>query len=392
MHTHGRNRSMGHPRPAQTPHPSLVCPRPHGDRELFADPPRGDARCPVTGLRPHRAREGPARADRHLHSCAAQRAHPSRHRARRRPRGACRRSAGDRAGLQLARCRAVHVPGGDREGLSDRPGGRDVHEHAPRDRLPAPRPDLRHRRSPDQGGLVAPPAATARVVPAPVLVMPSRSLWDNALWKLRRDKLTIAAFCILIVLAALSLAAPLFSQYVFHYKFEQQDLLHTYEKPTFANPAYLLGSDEIGRSQVVRLLYGGQISLLVGFVAAFVNLTVGVSLGLAAGYFRGPLDDAVTWIITTLNGIPQLYLLLIVAALWTPGPLTLIVIIGLLNWTGISLFVRGQTFALREREFVTAARTIGAKDRRIMFRHILPNVLPLIFVLAAIDVGARSEE
>ena len=231
-------------------------------------------------------------------------------------------------------------------------------------------------------------AATARVVSAPVLVRPSRSLWDNALWKLRRDKLTIAAFCILIVLAALSLAAPLFSQYVFHYKFEQQDLLHTYEKPTFANPAYLLGSDEIGRSQVVRLLYGGQISLLVGFVAAFVNLTVGVSLGLAAGYFRGPLDDAVTWIITTLNGIPQLYLLLIIAALWTPGPLTLIVIIGFLNWTGISLFVRGQTFALREREFVTAARTIGARDRRIMFRHILPNVLPLIFVLAAIDVGA----
>ncbi|OLC09383.1 MAG: hypothetical protein AUH39_04680 [Chloroflexi bacterium 13_1_40CM_67_9] len=171
-------------------------------------------------------------------------------------------------------------------------------------------------------------------------------------------------------------------------RFEQQDLLHTYEKPTFENPAYLLGSDEIGRSQVVRLLYGGRISLTVGFVAALVNLTVGVALGLSAGYFRGPLDDAITWVITTLNGIPQLYLLLIIAALWQPGPLTLIVIIGLLNWTGISLFVRGQTFALREREFVTAARTIGAKDRRIMFRHILPNVLPLIFVLAAIDVGA----
>jgi peptide/nickel transport system permease protein len=231
-------------------------------------------------------------------------------------------------------------------------------------------------------------AATANVIAAPALARPSRSLWDNAFWKLRHDKLTIGAFIILIVLAGLSAAAPLFSEHVFHFKFEQQDLLHTYEKPTLATPAYLLGSDEIGRSQVVRLLYGGQISLLVGFVAAFVNLTVGVSLGLAAGYFRGPLDDAVTWIITTLNGIPQLYLLLIIAALWTPGPLTLIVIIGLLNWTGTSLYVRGQTFALREREFVTAARTIGARDRRIMFRHILPNVLPLIIVLAAIDVGA----
>ena len=230
--------------------------------------------------------------------------------------------------------------------------------------------------------------ATVGMLAPQSLARPSRSLWSNAWWKLRRDKLTIGAFIVLLILGALSLAAPLFSDYVFHYRFEQQDLLHTYEKPTFENPAYLLGSDEIGRSQVVRLLYGGRISLTVGFVAALVNLTVGVALGLSAGYFRGPLDDAITWVITTLNGIPQLYLLLIIAALWQPGPLTLIVIIGLLNWTGISLFVRGQTFALREREFVTAARTIGAKDRRIMFRHILPNVLPLIFVLAAIDVGA----
>jgi len=235
---------------------------------------------------------------------------------------------------------------------------------------------------------VATTTAAVGVLAPPSLARPSRSLWSNAWWKLRRDKLTIGAFIVLLILGALSLAAPLFSDYVFHYRFEQQDLLHTYEKPTFENPAYLLGSDEIGRSQVVRLLYGGRISLTVGFVAALVNLTVGVILGLSAGYFRGPLDDAITWVITTLNGIPQLYLLLIIAALWQPGPLTLIVIIGLLNWTGISLFVRGQTFALREREFVTAARTIGAKDRRIMFRHILPNVLPLIFVLAAIDIGA----
>jgi len=103
---------------------------------------------------------------------------------------------------------------------------------------------------------VATTAATARVVPVATLARPSRSLWDNAFYKLRRDKLTIGAFVVLFILAALSIAAPLFSEYVFHYRFEQQDLLHTYEKPQFANLAYLLGSDEIGRSQVVRLLYG----------------------------------------------------------------------------------------------------------------------------------------
>jgi peptide/nickel transport system permease protein len=230
--------------------------------------------------------------------------------------------------------------------------------------------------------------ASIRAPATPEIARPPRSLWSNAWWKIRHDRLTIVAFVVLLILAALALLAPVLADNLFHYRFEQQDLLHTYEKPQFDNLAYLLGSDEIGRSQVVRLLYGGQVSLFVGFVAALVNLTVGITIGLTAGYFRGVIDDMVTFIVTTLNGIPQLYLLLIIAALWRPGPVTLVIVIGFLNWIGITLYVRGQTFGLREREFVTAARTIGARDRRIMFKHILPNVLPLIFVLAAIDIGA----
>jgi len=235
---------------------------------------------------------------------------------------------------------------------------------------------------------VATAAATAGKVALPADARASRSLWDNAWYKLRHDRLTIAAVVVLFLLALIAILAPVFADNVFHYKFEQQDLFHTYEKPSFNPPAYLLGTDEVGRSQVVRLLFGGQVSLFVGFVAALVNFVVGVPVGLAAGYFRGAFDDFITWLITTLNGIPQLYLLLIVAALWQPGPLTLIIIIGLLNWTGITLYVRGQTISLREREYVTSAHAIGATHARVMFRHILPNVLPLIFVLAAIDVGA----
>lgn len=230
--------------------------------------------------------------------------------------------------------------------------------------------------------------ATAGNVVAPADARVSRSLWSNAWYKLRRDRLTIGAVVVLLLLALIAILAPVLADNVFHYKFEQQDLFHTYEKPSFNPPAYLLGTDEVGRSQVVRLLFGGQVSLFVGFVAALVNFAVGVPVGLAAGYFRGAFDDFITWFITTLNGIPQLYLLLIVAALWQPGPLTLIIIIGLLNWTGITLYVRGQTISLREREYVTSAHAIGATHARVMFRHILPNVLPLIFVLAAIDVGA----
>ena len=226
----------------------------------------------------------------------------------------------------------------------------------------------------------------APLVEAPVR-RPSAGLWSNAWYTLRRDRLTVISVIIVLLIAVTSIGAPLIAQYVFNTSFEAQNLSRTYAAPTLDPPGYLFGSDEVGRSQVVRLLYGGQISLFVGFMAAAIQLTIGVLLGLLAGYLRGRVDDIITWFITTLNSVPTIFLLIIISALFTPGALTLTLIIGLLFWTGITNFVRGQTFALREREFVTAARTVGASSSRIMLKHILPNVLPLIFVLTAIDVG-----
>jgi peptide/nickel transport system permease protein len=228
--------------------------------------------------------------------------------------------------------------------------------------------------------------AVAPLVETPVR-RASAGLWSNAWYKLRRDRLTMISGVIILLIALSSIGAPLIAEYVFNTSFEAQNLSRTYAAPTLDPPGYIFGSDEVGRSQVVRLLYGGQISLFVGFMAAAIQLTIGVLLGLVAGYFRGRIDDIITWFITTLNSIPTIFLLIIISALFTPGAVTLTLIIGLLFWTGITNFVRGQTFALREREFVTAARTVGATSSRIMMRHILPNVLPLIFVITAIDVG-----
>ena len=229
-------------------------------------------------------------------------------------------------------------------------------------------------------------APAARPIDAPERKV-AAGLWENAWYRLRRDRLTMASAAIVLLLILLSAAASPISDTVFQTSFESQDLLHNYSPPTLDPPKYLLGSDEIGRSQVVRLLYGGQVSLFIGFMAAFMNLTIGVGLGLIAGYLRGPVDDFITWFITTLNSIPIIFLLIIVSALYEPGTVTLVVVIGALFWTGVTNFVRGQTFALREREFITAARTVGATSARIMIRHILPNVLPLIFVLMTIDIG-----
>ena len=197
----------------------------------------------------------------------------------------------------------------------------------------------------------------------------------------------MVAAALLLVFVVLALLADVLAQNFFHKAYTEQDLLNNYEKPTLADPAYWFGGDEVGRSQIVRLLYGARVSLAVGFGAAFINLTLGILVGLSMGYFRGWFDDLMQFVVTTLNAIPGLYLLLIVAVFFGPGPVALVLILGSLNWPGNALYVRGQTLSLRERDFVTAARVIGVSNVTIMFRHILRNVLPLIFIVSAIDVG-----
>jgi peptide/nickel transport system permease protein len=230
------------------------------------------------------------------------------------------------------------------------------------------------------GGLsVAEPAATRR---------PSTGIWRNALTTLRGDRINMVAVAVLVVFVVLAVAADLLANVFFKWSFTRQDLLNGYARPTLSDPALWFGSDDIGRSQIVRLLYGARVSLAVGIGAAVINLTIGLVLGLSAGFLRGWFDDLVQFIISTLSSIPSIPLLLIVSILFQPGPVSLVLILGVLLWPGASLFVRGQTLSLREREFVAAGRVAGASNMRIMFRHILPNVLPLVFVLTAIDVGS----
>jgi peptide/nickel transport system permease protein len=213
-------------------------------------------------------------------------------------------------------------------------------------------------------------------------------VWSHALGRLRRDRLTLCAIALLLVMLVLAAGADVLANNVFRYGFTRQDLLNSYTPPTLSNPAFWLGSDNLGRSQIVRLLYGGRVSLAVGVGAALINLSVGLLLGLTAGYARGWLDDVIQFVINTLLSIPSIPLLLIVAVLFSPGPVALVVILGLLRWPNATLFVRGQTLSLREREFVTAGRVAGASATRIIKHHIFPNVLPLVIVLTAIDVGS----
>ena len=217
---------------------------------------------------------------------------------------------------------------------------------------------------------------------------PAAGFARQVLGRLRRDRLSLLAACLLLLLVTLAAAADLLAAYLFNVGPTEQDLLRAYARPDLSTPALWLGADELGRSQISRLVYAGRVSLAVGFGAALVNLALGLTLGLLAGYFRGPVDDAVQWLVMTVRSMPSLFLLLTVSVLFTPGTWTLVLLLGLLSWQGTALFVRGQVLALREREFVLAARATGASHARILARHLLPNVLPFAATLAAMDVGA----
>jgi len=235
---------------------------------------------------------------------------------------------------------------------------------------------------------VAAPSITAEIGRVPIEARrASAGFWSDSWWRLRHDPTTMAALAVLLLLVLLALGADVLSDNFFHWSFSQQQLTQAYRKPTLDEPAFWLGADNLGRSQIVRLLYGGRVSLFVGMFGMAVLMTVGVTIGLTAGYFRGVWDDVTVWLVSTLNSIPTLFLLLIIGALFRLDAVILPIFIGLISWPGICNLARGQTFGLREREYVTAARTIGASDARILARHILPNVMPLLIVIALIDVG-----
>ena len=210
-----------------------------------------------------------------------------------------------------------------------------------------------------------------------------RSFLDMAIATLKRDRLTIIAASVLLLFCVVSATASWTSRAIGQDPYDI-DVLNNFDPPS---REHWLGTDDLGRDQVARLIYGGRVSLLIGVLGAAINLSIGVALGSLAGYFGKTLDDLVMWLITTLNSIPTIFLLLIVAALFTFPWWGLAILIGLLSWTGVARQVRGKFFSLKEQDFVTAARSVGVSTPRIISLHILPNIWPLVFIIMGADIG-----
>lgn len=232
-----------------------------------------------------------------------------------------------------------------------------------------------------------PASATASASPRPLT-----SPWSEAWRRFRKHKLAVVSA---VVLAFLILAV-LFGPLVWRVPINDIDFSVILQGPSLAHP---LGTDDLGQDLLARMLYGGRISLAVGFTAMLVAVSVGILIGAIAGLAGGKTDAALMWLTDLFLSLPQLPLLLLIIFLFRDtlkaivGPelgvfILIVIIIGLFNWMQVARLVRAQFFSLREKEFVEAARALGASRFRLALRHILPNSLGPVIVAATIDVAA----
>jgi len=151
---------------------------------------------------------------------------------------------------------------------------------------------------------------------------------------------------------------------------------------------HYLGTDQLGRDVFSRMLHGAKVSLSVGFVAVAISILIGILVGAVAGYYGGWVDSLLMRFVDIMLCFPSFFLILTVVALLGPSLFKVMVVIGITSWMGTSRFVRAEFLSLRERDFVQAAKALGVRDPRIIFRHILPNALAPVFVTATLDVAS----
>ena len=214
----------------------------------------------------------------------------------------------------------------------------------------------------------------------------SESLYQKGMRRLRRDRLTMFAFGLMGVLSLLAIFAPFITENILQVDPNKTNALNNFQP--FGTPGSLLGTDDLGRDQLARLLHAGRVSLGIGFFGAIITLTIGMTLGVMTGYFGGIFDDVMVWLITTLDSIPALYLLILIGAIFRPTAEALVLAIAIISWTGTTRLIRGQTIQVRNLDYITSARALGASSWRIMYSHIFPNLISVTTVALARFIGA----
>lgn len=210
-------------------------------------------------------------------------------------------------------------------------------------------------------------------------VRPHRSLWGDAFIRLKRNRLAITGGIIILFIALTTIVYPFFSRY----DFASQDLNAILQGP---NRTHLLGTDELGRDVLTRLIYGARTSLMVGIFTQLIVIGIGLPLGAISGAAGGRVDNLIMRFVDVIYAFPDLLLIILLRSILGGSIYMIFLAIGLVNWVGVARLVRGQILALKQRDFVTAARVFGGFGSYITTRHLLPNSLGPVIVTVTFNI------
>ncbi len=233
---------------------------------------------------------------------------------------------------------------------------------------------------------VGEPDALVDGAPARTKQIEGRSPWVLAWHRLRRDRVAMISLALIVLILLMAVFAPVVAAVTGHPPNQQyrQYGLSPDGLPIGPSSRFWLGTDDLGRDILVRIAYGARISLLVGVAATALTVVIGVVVGLAAGFLGGVVDTVLARLVDIVLSVPFLLVAIALVSIVGAGLSVTVLVIGFFSWASVARIVRGQVLSLREREFVEAARSLGASDRRIMFVDILPNVLAPVIVYASL--------
>jgi oligopeptide transport system permease protein len=205
-------------------------------------------------------------------------------------------------------------------------------------------------------------------------------LWTDAWRRFRRNRLAVTSLTVVVLLILAAITAPLLQRIGLLADPIAQDVANNYLPAGSAH--HLLGTDELGRDVLSRIVFGAQVSLTIGFLVQAIVLAIGGTIGLAAGYFGGWVDNALMRFTDIMYAFPDLLFVLIIVAALGPSLVNIFVAIGVVYWVGLARIVRGQVLSIKEKEFIEAAHAAGSSPSKIILKHLLPNSLgPVIVVL-----------
>jgi oligopeptide transport system permease protein len=211
-------------------------------------------------------------------------------------------------------------------------------------------------------------------------------LWTDAWRRFRRNRLAVGSLAFVILLITLAVIAPILEHFGILQDPTAQDVANNYLGP--GAPHHILGTDDLGRDVLSKVIFGSQVSLSIGILVQAIVLLIGGTIGLVAGYFGGWLDNLLMRFTDIMYAFPDLLFVLIIVAALGPTLLNIFVAIGLVSWVGLARLVRGQVLSIKEKEYVEAANAAGSSPAKIILKHLLPNSLGPVIVTLTFGIPA----